>query len=207
VTRYMTVMVGLVLVLVWGAPAAPAEAPVTTPPNQVEWPPAATTAPEALRNIKFMLDHELLRQETFYTDSSLQRLFGPHQGRIRELGKDRLYGWIRMPYGWIELAHGATDAGFIFGGIYDPTMTITVEDIEALWGRDWEAVKTRPSEPHQNEWPPPTRPRGNLCMLYRIGEWHEIGAKSIAVQFRHDATLMHVNILEHGALITEGAQQ
>jgi hypothetical protein len=172
-----------------------------TPLVALEWPAPATTLREALHNMKFVADHELYRQEDFYTEATLQRLFGKHEVRIRRSTREEvLLGGMDIPCGVVR-----------FDRVYFTLEVrcadvITVADVEAIFGHGWKAVKPRPFSSHQREWPPPTRPDGNLRMWYLIGRDNAVGSSAppkftlIDIQFRQDATLMYVEISEHGAL-------
>lgn len=59
-------------------------------------------------------------------------------------------------------------------------------EIEHLLGRDWTECPME-FHPHPYTPPPPTRPRGNVCIIYKLDNSEP--ARQLRLQFRPDATL------------------
>jgi len=155
---------------------------------------------EVLKNIKMVLDSELLLKEDFYTEENLKKVFGggvvvfkkhepstiiinvTHLGDVFEAFKDAHNQPIAVTYEILQPSgKGTRKRGYI--GFYSDEYNFTIENAERLWGSNM----TFEAHPGTKRGGPP-----------RVRTTHRLGNKKIVYAFETAHTKTVIKIVTDG---------
>ena len=163
-----------------------------------------------LENVKFALEHDFLLREDFYTDDNLKAFFGGTRivwplwsATTRSAlisGFDQIVPPLRdgsnlIPGIDLSAARWVQPDGKLRARIAVTVKrpAVTFEQIENLFGMQWQDYPDVPAPPHK-QFRPPTHPKGNNRIRYAIDR--NGVSTSVTIEFAADGSLREADFSE-----------